>query len=169
MKKTIFSVLTLAASALSVQAALPSDPAIEAKVEKTLAKMTLDEKIGQMTELAIDLFGHYEGNKWVLDNDKVEGIIGKYKIGSILSAPGPIALPPQEWEKIIAKIQDVSMKTMGIPCIYGLDQNHGTTYTLGGILFPQNINLGAALNLSLAFQAAEVTAVSYTHLTLPTT
>lgn len=158
MKKTIFSVLTLAASALAVHAAPPSDPAIEAKVEKTLAKMTLDEKIGQMTELAIDLFGHYEGNKWVLDNDKVEGIIGKYKIGSILSAPGPIALPPQEWEKIIAKIQEVSMKTMGIPCIYGLDQNHGTTYTLGGILFPQNINLGAALNPTLAFQAAEVTA-----------
>ena len=50
------------------------------------------------------------------------------------------------------------MKEIGIPCIYGLDQNHGTTYTLGGILFPQNINVGASFNPMLARQAAEVTA-----------
>ncbi len=50
------------------------------------------------------------------------------------------------------------MKEIGIPCIYGLDQNHGTTYTLGGVLFPQNINVGASFNPTLARRAAEITA-----------
>ena len=64
----------------------------------------------------------------------------------------------EKWQEIIGRIQEVSMKEIGIPCIYGLDQVHGTTYILGGTMFPQNINMGASLNPELAYTAAEITA-----------
>ena len=75
-----------------------------------------------------------------------------------MNAPGPVAQSREKWKEIIGYIQEVSMKEIGIPCIYGLDQNHGTTYTLGGTLFPQNINLGAAFNPELTYESAVVTA-----------
>ena len=79
----------------------------------------------------------------------LDSIIGKYKVGSILNAPQH-ALTPQEWNEFIGRIQEASMKEIGIPCIYGLDQNHGVTYTQGGTLFPQNINVAATFNPALA-------------------
>lgn len=140
--------------------AIPSDPALEAQVEATLSKMTLEEKIGQMTELTLDVIGSFDdkGN-FNLNPEKLHEAIAVYKVGSILNTPsGTAVLDPQQWEKIIGQIQEVSMKEIGIPCIYGLDQNHGTTYTLGGILFPQNINVGASFNAPMAREAAKVTA-----------
>lgn len=139
--------------------AIPKDAAIEAAVEKTLAGMTLDEKVGQMTELSIDVLGQWRDGEFFLDPEKLHEAIGVYKVGSVLNAPGgPTAQTPAKWVELIGMIQDVSMKEIGIPCIYGLDQNHGTTYTLGGILFPQNINIGASFNRQLAREAAEITA-----------
>lgn len=160
MNKLILTAITgLAgmASTFAATPAIPADPEIEAAVETTLARMTLEEKIGQMTELAIDLFGEMKDGQFVINTDRLNEAIGKYKVGSILNAPGQ-ALTPENWEKIITQIQEVSMKELGIPCIYGLDQNHGTTYTLGGILFPQNINVGATFNRQLAQEAATITA-----------
>lgn len=120
--------------------------------------MTLDEKVGQMTELSIDVLGSVVEGEFKLDKEKVKNAIGKYKVGSVLNAPGPVAQSREKWKEIIGYIQEVSMKEIGIPCIYGLDQNHGTTYTLGGTLFPQNINLGAAFNPELTYESAVVTA-----------
>ncbi|MEI3468313.1 MAG: glycoside hydrolase family 3 N-terminal domain-containing protein [Bacteroides intestinalis] len=80
--------------------------------------------------------------------------IGKYKVGSILNVPQGVAEPKERWEEIIKKIQDKSMKTMGIPCIYGVDQIHGTTYTLGGSLFPQSIDMAATFNRELVGEGA---------------
>ncbi len=137
---------------------IPEDKAIEAAVENTLSKMTIDEKVGQMTEIAIDILGHWEGGDFVMDQDKLENAIGKYKVGSVLNSPGPVAQTPEKWQEIIGMIQEVSMREIGIPCIYGLDQNHGTTYTLGGTLFPQNINVAASFNPDIAYDAAKVTA-----------
>ena len=154
---TAITGLTGLASAFAATPAIPADPEIEAAVEKTLARMSLEEKIGQMTELAIDLFGEMKDGQFVINPDRLNEAIGTYKVGSILNAPGQ-ALTPANWEKIITEIQSVSMKELGIPCIYGLDQNHGTTYTLGGILFPQNINVGASFNSRLAREAAAITA-----------
>ena len=142
----------------AMPSAIPSDKKLEAKVEKTLSKMTLDEKIGQMTELSIDVLGEWKDGEFQLNKEKVYNAIAKYKVGSVLNSPGPVAQTPQKWQEIIGTIQELSMKEIGIPCIYGLDQNHGTTYTLGGILFPQNINLGASFNPQLAHDAAVVTA-----------
>ncbi len=134
------------------------DP-IEDKVEAVLKKMTLDEKIGQMLQLNLPQVGHTERNgKFVVDDDKLEEVIGKYKVGSLLNTPQTVPPTPQEWSVIVKKIQDKSMEVLGIPCLIGLDQNHGTTYTSGGTLFPQNINMAATFNRSATRRAAEITA-----------
>ena len=193
-----------------VKSAIPSDAALEAKVEKTLAKMTLDEKIGQMLELNLDVMGKmtvenakvdrekvrsvlqqygrskeevdkmlkmtdqqiidqlgnfpvdiYQGDTkrvWKLNETMLDTLISKWKVGSILNAPGTRAPSVDQWQKWIGLIQEKSMKYLGIPDIYGLDHNHGVTYTAGGILFPQPINIGASFNTDLAFSGAEITA-----------
>lgn len=135
------------------------DSQIEDNVERTLKKMTLDEKIGQMLQLNLPTVGHTDRNgKFVVDDDKLEEVIGKYKVGSLLNTPQTIPPTPDEWYAIVKKVQDKSLDVMGIPCLIGLDQNHGTTYTSGGTLFPQNINMGATFNRQATFDAAAITA-----------
>ena len=134
------------------------DPAIEQRVEQTLSRLSLEQKVGQMTELVIDVLGHWEGDVFVLDKDKLEQALSKYQIGSVLNSPGPVAQTPEWWQQTIRTINDYSIKACGIPCVYGLDQNHGTTYTMGGTLFPQNTNVAASFNADLARQAATITA-----------
>lgn len=138
--------------------AIAKNPQIERQVEATLSKMTLDQKIGQMTELSIDVLGQFVNGEFKLDDAKLHKAVAEFKVGSFLNAPGPVAQSREKWQEIIGKIQALSMKEIGIPSIYGLDQNHGTTYTLGGTLFPQNINIGASFNPELASKAARVTA-----------
>jgi len=146
------------AAASAAAPAIPRDESIEKQVEQTLARMTLDEKIGQMTELAIDLICHRgPDGKLVYHPGMLDSIIGKYKVGSILNAPQH-SLTPQEWNEVIGKIQEASMREIGIPCIYGLDQNHGATYSTGSTLFPQNIAVAATFNPALAEEAASITA-----------
>lgn len=155
---TLTATIGIACASQAVSPAIRPDKEIERKIEKTLGRMTLEEKIGQMTELSIDVLGEWKDGEFRLDRDKLHNAIAKFKVGSVLNAPGPIAQTPEKWQEIIGLIQEVSMKEIGIPCIYGLDQNHGTTYTLGGTLFPQNINIGASFNPQLAYDAARVTA-----------
>jgi len=202
--------LTLTALTAQAQPAIPRDNALEAKVEKTLAKMTLDEKIGQMLELNLDVMGNmkvknakvdrekvrsvlqqygrsaeeveamtkmtdqeiidklgsfpidiYQGEtqrEWQLNETMLDTLISKWKVGSILNAPGTRAPSVEQWQKWIRLIQEKSMKYLGIPDIYGLDHNHGVTYTAGGTLFPQPINMGATFNTELVFKGAEITA-----------
>jgi beta-glucosidase len=121
--------------------------------------MTLDEKIGQMLELNFDVMGKYDATrKWQLNETMLDTLISKWKVGSILNAPGTRAASVDQWQKWIQLIQEKSMKYIGIPDIYGLDHNHGVTYTQGGTLFPQPINLGASFNTELARIGAEITA-----------
>ena len=154
------SILLASALACVMQAsavAIPRDAKIEEAVEKTLAKMTLDEKIGQMTELSLESLGDWKTGEFQLDKDKIYNAIANFKVGSILNCPN-VALTPEKWQQVIGEIQDLSMKHIGIPCVYGLDQNHGTTYTIGGVLFPQNINVASSFNPQIAYDAAKVTA-----------
>ncbi len=138
---------------------IPSDPAIEKKVQETLSKMTLEEKIGQMTQIQLDILGENgPDGKFRLVKEKVDTVIGIYKVGSILNAPYSYCLDAESWNVIIPQIQEASMKYIGIPCIYGLDQNHGTTYTNGGTLFPQNLNVAASFDTELCRRVAEITA-----------
>ena len=101
-----------------------------------------------------------ENSYWTKKNsaneEKLRKVIAEYKVGSILNAPGPMAQDIDKWQEIIGRIQEMSMKEIGIPCIYGLDQVHGTTYILGGTMFPQNINIGASFNPGLAYTAETV-------------
>ena len=212
MKKTILT-LAVVCTAVGVHAqktAIPRDAALETKIEKTLAKMTLDEKIGQMLELNLDVMGKmtvenakvdrekvrsvlqqygrseneikemlkqtdqqiidklggypvdiYKGDTkrvWKLNETMLDTLISKWKVGSILNAPGTRAPSVEQWQQWIQLIQKKSMKYLGIPDIYGLDHNHGVTYTQGGTLFPQPINLGASFNTELARRGAEITA-----------
>ena len=69
----------------------------EQDINDHISKMSLEEKVGQMTELAIDVLGHWEGENFVLDKDKLERTFIKYKVGSILNAPGPVAQTPEYW------------------------------------------------------------------------
>ena len=208
---TLSAVLLMAGTTLMAQGpATFRDAKLEAKVEKTLSKMTLDEKIGQMLELNLDVMGKmtvenakvdrekvrsvlqqygrpesevnamlkmtdqeiidklgnypvdiYQGETkriWKLNETMLDTLISKWKVGSILNAPGTRAPSVEQWQEWIQLIQQKSMKYLGIPDIYGLDHNHGVTYTQGGTLFPQPINLGATFNTELARIGAEITA-----------
>lgn len=146
------------------------DAAIEAKVTKTLNKLTLEEKIGQMMQLVTDLFGtNDEQGVFHIDPAKAEPLFTKYKIGSILNAPNTCAPTAKQWEEIMADIQRLSMKHIGVPCLFGLDQNHGSTYTQGGTLFPQNINVAATFNREIARKCAEATAYETRAVSVPWT
>ena len=138
---------------------------------KTAVKqLTLEEKIGQMMQLVTDLFGTNDAQGvFHIDSAKADTLFSKYKIGSILNAPNTCAPTAAQWEEIISDIQKLSMKHIGIPCVFGLDQNHGSTYTQGGTLFPQNINVGATFNRDIARQCAEATAYETRAVSVPWT
>ena len=190
--------------------AIPRNEKIERQVEKQLRRMTLDEKVGQMCELSIDLLqkrvnpfagmnphtatkadieqllkkygiekefdlsdglsqetmmGIYmrimaieNADGFQLDEAMLDTVIGTYKVGSILNVPASVAQTPEKWQEIIRRIQEKSMETMGIPCIYGVDQIHGTTYTQGGTFFPQGVNMGATFNRGLTREGARISA-----------
>ena len=172
MKKILLSIslLALAYTASANVPVIKSDPKIEAQVEQTLKKLTLEEKIGQMMELVTDLFGANDKNGvFYIDEQKTDSILSRYKIGSILNAPNTCAPTAKQWEKYIAQIQKISMKRIGIPCVFGLDQNHGSTYTQGGTLFPQNINVAATFNREIARRSAEATAYETRAVSIPWT
>lgn len=163
MRKIILTLLSLfsihAMNAQTPSPAIPSDPAMEAQIEKVLSKMTLEEKIGQMTQITVDVVTDFSAKDgFRLSDEKLQEVIGRYKVGSILNVPLSIAQTPDTWVRSIRQIQEVSLKSTGIPCVYGVDQIHGTTYTLGGTLYPQGINLAATFNRDLVRKLAGVNA-----------
>lgn len=153
--------LLTATAQTSVAPAIPQDAKMEKQIEKLLSKMTLDEKVGQMCELTIDLLQDRQADPsqgFQLSEAMLDSVIGKYKVGSILNVPNGIAQTPEKWQEIIRRIQEKSMKEIGIPCVYGVDQIHGTTYTSGGTFFPQGINMGAAFNRALTREGSRISA-----------
>ncbi len=172
MKKILLSIsmLALAYTASANVPIIKSDPTIEAQVEQTLKKLTLEEKIGQMMELVTDLFGANDKNGvFYIDEKKTDSILSRYKVGSILNAPNTCAPTAKQWEKYLQQIQKISMKRIGIPCVFGLDQNHGSTYIQDGTLFPQNINVAATFNREIARRSAEATAYETRAVSIPWT
>lgn len=133
--------------------AIETDMELENKVAKKLAEMTLEEKVGQMTQLNITA---------VCDKGKLtkegEELIRRYKVGSFINAPDGMAEDPHVYNSMIMAINAVSIDTMGIPAISGLDHVHGTTYIDGGILFPQELNIAATFDRAHAYNMGEVTA-----------
>ena len=146
----------LAASCCSnpkVEPAIPYDASIEAKVEKVLKRMTLEEKIGQMTQIAITSVA-----KGVELTAAGDSILRTYKVGSVLNTPGDIAQTPQDYEKLVEEINRIAIEETGIPTLYGLDHIHGTSYVLGGTIFPQEIAIAATFNRDHAYNMGKVTA-----------
>ena len=160
MKKNRFIALTAALVALTacntapkVAPAIPQDKDIEAKVEKILKNMTLEEKIGQMTQITSTAIAN--GLEITPAGDS---IIRTYKVGSILNTPGGIAQTPEGYDKFVQEINRITLEATGTPTLYGLDHIHGTSYVLGGTLFPQEINLAASFNRTHAYNMGMVTA-----------
>lgn len=158
--KSALAVSAMCAGPFASAGVPAKDAAIEKAIERKLASMTLEEKVGQMTQLTLDAIGGPDGEgHFRLDPVKVRRALVECKVGSILNTPsGREVLDPRQWYELISELNRVAISGTGIPVLYGLDQNHGTTYTLGGVLFPQNINMGASFNPALAEKAASVTA-----------
>lgn len=136
-----------------VAPAIPQDKEIEAKVEKLIKEMTLEEKIGQMTQITATAIA--DGLEITPEG---ESMIRTYKVGSILNTPGGIAQTPEGYDKFIQELNRISIEETGIPTLYGLDHIHGTSYVLGGTLFPQEINIAASFNRNHAYNMGMVTA-----------
>ena len=172
MKKALFSLIILLAIGASTHeaTATPKDKELEVRVERTLSKLTLRQKAGQMVELVVDFFWYiYAKGVFHIDKAGTDWLLSRSPLGSILNAPNTMAPTASQWQEIISDIQKSSMKTIGIPCLFGLDQNHGSTYTQGGTLFPQNINVGATFNRDIARACAEATAYETRAVSVPWT
>ncbi|MGV8962345.1 MAG: glycoside hydrolase family 3 N-terminal domain-containing protein, partial [Candidatus Saccharimonadaceae bacterium] len=136
---------------------------LEARIDSVIAKMTLEEKVGQMSQFTIDLLGK-GGNAFVsdepfeLDMAMLDTVLGKYKVGSILNTSNNRARSTEVWERTIKTIQQRALKETGIPVVYGIDAIHGVTYTAGATFFPQEIGMAATFNRDLVVKGAQVTA-----------
>lgn len=158
------------AAAGAVTPAIAPDAALEARVDEILKGMSLEDKIGQMCELTVDyITAQDRSNGYQMNRDAANEAFQTFKVGSILNVPLGEAQTPQVWHHIISQIQDESMKYIGIPDIYGVDQIHGTTYTAGGTLFPQEINMAASFNRSLVRRAGEISAYETRAASIPWT
>ena len=133
--------------------AIPQDKDIEEKIEKIMKDMTLEEKVGQMTQLNATAVAN--GTEITPEGEKM---MRTYKVGSVLNTPGDIAQTPEAYDKFISELNRIAMEETGIPCLYGLDHIHGTSYIAGGTLFPQEINIGATFNREHAYNVGKVTA-----------
>jgi len=126
------------------------------KVTALLRQMTLDEKIGQMTQVTLGVIAAPEDG--VLNPEALTRAVREYKVGSILNVTDH-ALTVRQWHQVLTQIQDEAAKNrLKIPVIYGLDGIHGQTYTLDATLFPQNIGIAASRNVELAAEVTKVAA-----------
>jgi beta-glucosidase len=141
------------------------DKEIDAKVETLLAKMSVEEKVGQMTQVNLNTILYtggangYDNNYGVINPALLDTAIGTYKVGSLLNAINR-AYSQEQWIQILTQIQDKATKTgNGIPVIYGIDAIHGVTFSLNSTLFPHNIGTAASWNPAVEAAGAEVTAL----------
>ena len=136
------------------------DPAVERKVTELLQKMTLEEKIGQMTQVTVGVVSKSKGKAPLgLDMDKLRDVVKTHHVGSILNCD-EVAISRENWHHVITAIQDVATKEtrLGIPIIYGIDAIHGANYTTGATIFPQGFAMAATGNVELARKWGEITA-----------
>lgn len=147
---------------------IPRDEKVEAQVEELLGKMSLKDKVGQMCELAIDLFqpsprarndkSYRTLANGLLSAEAVERIFSEHKIGSVLNVPTGSAITPEQWASVIHTFNVASEKHCGVPQIYGVDQIHGASYTKGATYFPQEVGQGASFNPAISRRIGEITA-----------
>lgn len=145
--------------AQSVVPAIPRDRKLEAKVERTLKNLTLEEKVGQMCELTIDVLADNSSRDGVaLSEEAMARVIDRYKVGSILNVPRGIAQTPEVWARTIRTLNERSLQACGVTQIYGVDQIHGASYTWGATLYPQEIGQAASFNRDIPYRINQVSA-----------
>ena len=159
MKKELFiSLLATAATAAHSQA-IPRDERVEQQVEQTLARLSLDEKIGQMCELTIDVITDGQSRDFCLNEGALQKVFNQYHVGSILNVPKGVAQKPEAWSTLIRQLNQRSMETCaGVSQIYGVDQIHGASYTWGATLFPQEVGQAASFNRDIPRRVSEIAA-----------
>ncbi|MEY4616701.1 MAG: Beta-glucosidase-related glycosidase [Pseudomonadota bacterium] len=135
---------------------------IEKKVRALLKKMTIEEKVGQMTQITLDVISNKSENftPHRIESEKLKEAIQKYHIGSILNVSGDIAFPLGHWHEIITQIQDEALKDrLKIPVLYGIDSVHGAHYTRGATILPQSINIAATWTPRFHREVGRITAL----------
>ena len=166
MRKCVITIMAVAmlswaAGCVSVHTKT-TDKQMEKKIDKLLAKMTLQEKVGQMTQVTLEVVaGQTSEDGWLkLDAKKLHDAIVNHQVGSILNCGGQ-ARTVDNWCEIITQMQDMATKQtrLGIPIIYGIDAIHGANYTLGATIFPQHIAMAATGNVDLVRAESEITAL----------
>lgn len=176
MKKLVFYLLILLTFSYGCgnQNSKESITSMDSKVEEIVSSMTLEEKVGQMTQITFGTF--YPKDKdgkraepVVMDTALLKMAISKYKIGSILNTVNSRARSQQWWYDIISYIQKLSIEETGIPIIYGIDAIHGVNYTSGATLYPQQIGQGATFNPELIREVNELTAYEMRACNIPWT
>lgn len=157
-------VLLLTLTSLQVFAQ-QNQTALQQRVNSLLAKMTLEEKVGQMAQITLDVIGKGKDRfssdePFTLDEAAMEKALVKYKLGSVLNASNNRAKTPEHWFEVVSKIQQMAMSKNknAIPVLYGIDAIHGETYTAGATMFPQQIGQAATFNRALVLKGAEITA-----------
>ncbi len=134
---------------------------IDKEVKNLVKKMTLEEKVGQMTQLTLETIQKKDsGPEFTIDPEKLRNLVVKNNVGSILNCGGQ-ANYTKTWHTIITQIQDVATKEtrLKIPVIYGVDSIHGANYIREATLFPQAIAMAATGDPDLVHKAGEITAM----------
>jgi beta-glucosidase len=166
MKKVVFLIVLMfcLSSVLPAEGnQIKNEELVDKQVNEILSQMTLEEKIGQMTQVSIQVMAKKQGTAlqhFDYDIDKIREAIVKYHVGSILNVYD-VALSVDYWHKLIKEIQDVATKEtrLKIPILYGIDAIHGANYTIDATLFPQPINMAATFNSDLVKKEGEITAL----------
>jgi beta-glucosidase len=157
----MFFLCSMMICAASTDKIVKSRKEIDVKVAQLLSQMTIEEKVGQMTQITLQAVSEKQGTKdqaHVLNDGALKDAILKYNVGSILNVYDA-AHSISYWHEIITKIQNLATKEsrLKIPVLYGIDAIHGATYTKGATLFPQAISMAATFNADLEKQCGEIT------------
>lgn len=139
-----------------VTPAIREDAQMESRIDSILNRLTLEEKIGQMTQLTVGVLMDREREHLI--PELMDTVFRKYKVGSILNVIGNSAPPKEKYISVIREIQRKSIEEIGIPCLYGLDQIHGASYIDGATLFPQEINIAASFERGFALDMGRICA-----------
>lgn len=132
----------------------------EARVDELLKAMTLEQKVGQMTQVNLGVIIDRDVKDEVrFDPARFAEALQRYQVGSILNSTSR-SLSIDEWREVIRTIQDAALENaLSIPVLYGIDSIHGANYIQGSTLFPHNIGMAATRNPALVKRIAQATAM----------
>lgn len=153
-------ILSLGIAAFGISCTKHTEEAASDDIEKIIAGMTLEEKVGQMTNLTLATIANEVDSTVVIDTTRLNNVIVKRHVGSIQNVLTH-AYTLDEWHAIIEPIQKLTLEKTRhkIPFLYCIDAVHGTNYVYGAILFPHNIGLAATRNRALVKEAGAITAI----------